>query len=142
MTIAEVLSALQNDRPVVVRDKTFSAASLDELKLDTHETVYWAHGREGLWLSIDPGSEEIKLFEEINEELEPEDDTVVYRGDDYEFSYEGTATIKDDDTGGAMAFREFESADGDIVRITQYEATGDVVISVGTVITEEEIQEA
>lgn len=142
MTISQVLSALQNDEAIVVRDRTFRCSLLEELVLDTHETVYWAHGREGIWLAIDPGSEEIKLFEDIEEELEPEDDTVVYRGDDYELSYEGSANLKDDEAGGSMTLREFESSDGEIIRITEYEATGDVAVAVGKVLTEEEIQEA
>ena len=142
MTIAEVVAALLGDQPIVVRDKTFKISLLEEVVLDTGETVYWAHARDGLWLSVDPGSEEIKLFEDIDEELEPEDDTVVYGGDDYEFSYEGSATLKDDEAGGAMSFREFENTNGNIVRITEYEATADVVRSYGNVITEEEIQEA
>lgn len=142
MTISEVLSALQNDQPVVVRDKTFKPGTLEEILLDTKETVYWVHGRDGIWLSIDPESEEVKMFEDINEELEPEDDVVVYGGDDYEFSYEGSATLKNDEAGGAMSFREFENANGNIVRITDYEATGDSVVSYGVVLTEEEMQEA
>lgn len=142
MTIVEVLSALQDDQPVVVRDKTFKPASVDAILLDTKETVYWVRSRDGIWLSIDPESEEVKMFEDINEELEPEDDVVVYGGDDYEFSYEGSATLKNDEAGGLMSFREFENANGNIVRITEYEATGDVVVSYGNVITEEEMQEA
>src|SRR3989339_1301199 len=142
MTIAEVVSALQNDQPIVVRDKTFKVSTLEEIVLDTGEIVFWAHARDGLWLSVDPGSEEIKMFEDIDEEIEPEDDTVVYGGDDYEFSYEGSATLKEDEAGGAMDFREFENANGGLIRITSYEATGDIVISRGTVLTEEEMQEA
>ncbi|MCR4312293.1 MAG: hypothetical protein NUV56_03340 [Candidatus Uhrbacteria bacterium] len=142
MTIAEVLSALHGDQSIVVRDKTFKPSLVEEIVLDTGEAVCWAHARDGLWLSVDPGSEEIKLFEDIQEELEPEDDTVVYGGDDYEFSYEGAATLKDDDSGGHMSFREFENANGNIVRITEYQATGDVVTSYGNVLTEEEMQEA
>lgn len=142
MTIAEVVSALQNDQLIVVRDKTFKVSTLEEIVLDTGETVFWAHARDGLWLSVDPGSEEIKMFEDIDEELEPEDDTLVYGGDDYEFSYEGSATLKDDEAGGAITFREYENANGNIVRVTEYEATADVMTAYGNVLTEEEIQEA
>lgn len=142
MTISEVLSALQNDQAIVIRDKTFTPKTVDSLLLDTGETVYWAYGKDGLWLSIDPSSEEVMVFEDIDEELEPEDDTVVYQGDDYEFSYEGSATLKEDETGGMMTFRDFENSSGDVIRMTEYEATGDVVISRGHVLTEEEMQEA
>lgn len=143
MTIPEVLDALQSDVPIVVGDKTFEPRGLDAVTLETGETVYWAHEKNGAWLSIDPASDEIILFEDIDEELEPEDDTVVYGGEDYEFSYEGTANITSDDGEDlAMNFREYESPDGDIIRITEEATTGDIRVSLGTKLTEDELQAA
>lgn len=141
MTISEVLEALKNDSPIVVGDTTFETRGLDVLTLATGESVYWASKRDGTWLSIDPSSEEIIMFEEIEEELEPEDDTVVYGGEDYEFSYEDTATLKNDEgEETVLRFREFESADGDIIRMTENESTGDVRVSLGTKLTEDDLQ--
>lgn len=143
MTIKEVLEALKNDCPVVVGDTTFEPRGLDELTLETGDFVYWASKQDGTWLSIDPASDEIIMFEDIDEELEPEDDTVVYGGEDYEFSYEDTATLKSDDgEESVMRFREFESGGGDIIRITESESTGDIRISVGAKLTEEDLQPA
>ncbi len=143
MTIPEVLDALQSDVPVVVGDKTFEPRGLDEVMLETGEAVYWAHEKNGMWLSIDPASDEIILFEDIDEELEPEDDTVVYGGEDYEFSYEGTATMKSEDgEESSMSFREYESPSGDLIRITQEQATGDTRNSLGTKLTEDDLQSA
>lgn len=143
MTIDEVLSALKSDSAVVVGDTTFEPRGVDSVTLETGETVYWAHEGDGSWLSIDPSSDEIILFEDIDEELEPEDETVVYGGEDYEFSYEGTATIKSEDGEEVtMGFREYESAGGDIIRLTDSESTGDKKVSVGTKLTEDELQPA
>lgn len=143
MTIKEVLEALKNDSPVVVGDTTFEPRGLDELTLETGDFVYWASKQDGTWLSIDPVSDEIIMFEDIDEELEPEDDTVVYGGEDYEFSYEDTATLKSEDgEETVMRFREFESSGGDIIRITESESTGDIRISVGAKLTEEDLQSA
>lgn len=143
MTIKEVLEALKNDCPVVVGDTTFEPRGLDELTLETGEPVYWASKADGMWLSIDPSSDEIVMFEDIEEELEPEDDTVVYGGEDYEFSYEDTATLKSDEgEETVLRFREFESADGDIIRMTENESTGDIRVSLGTKLTEDDLQPA
>ncbi len=143
MTINEVLEALQNDCAVVVGDSTFDPRGLDAVTLETGETVYWAYEKDGSWLSIDPSGEEIILFEDIDEELEPEDDVVVYGGEDYEFSYEGTATITSEDgEETVMTFREFESPEGEIIRLTESESTGDTRVSVGTKLTEDELQPA
>ncbi len=142
MTIAEIVAALQEGNSVIVRDKTFHPRSVDTVILDTGENVFWAYGDAGMWLSVDPGGEEIMQFEDIDEELEPEDDVVVYSGNDFEFSYEGSATLKDDETAATYTFREFENADGHRIRITSDEGNGDTTVSSGTVVTEEEIQEA
>lgn len=143
MTIKEVLKALQNDEAVVVGDSTFEPRGVDEVTLETGENVYWAYEKDGSWLLIDPASDEIILFEDINEELEPEDDTIVYGGEDYEFSYEGTATIKSEDGEEvSMGFREFESPAGELIRLTESESSGDTKVSVGTKITEDEMQAA
>ena len=142
MTIDEILSVVQAKGDVVVRDKTFRPRSVETVILDTGETLYWVYGNDGVWLSLDPGGEEIVQFEDINEELEPEDDTVVYGGDDYEFSYEGSATLKDDDTAAMYTFREFENANGKRIRLTEDEGNGDKTVAIGSVVTEEEIQEA
>ncbi len=142
MTIAEVISALQQGAAIVVRDKTFELKTLETAILDTGENVYWAYAKDGMWLSIDPGSEEIVQYEDLNEELEPEDDTVVYGGDDYEFSYEGAATLKDDETAAMFTFREFENSEGRRIRITVDEANTETSVAIGSLVTEEEIQEA
>lgn len=143
MTIKEVLSALKRDEAVVVGDTTFEPRGVDAVTLETGETVYWARKGDGTWLSIDPASDEIILFEDIDEEIEPEDETVVYGGADYEFSYEGTATLTGDEGDETvLRFREFESGSGEIIRITENESTGDTTASVGAKLTEDELQSA
>lgn len=142
MKISEALDLLENDQAIVVRDKTFNPRGVDAVSLETGETVYWVHSREGIWLSLDPEGEEIILFEDIDEELEPEDDIVVYGGEDYEFSYEGTATMSAEDGGKVMTFKEFEDSSGEIIRIMEEESTGDISSAYGTKLTEEDLQEA
>ncbi len=143
MTIKEVLVSLQNDSPVVVGDKTFVPHTVEKITLESGEAVYWAVKKDGTWMSVDPASDEIIMFEDIDEEMEPEDDTVVHGGADYEFSYEDTATMKSEEgEDTVLHFKEFESASGDIIRLTESEATGDVRVSLGTKVTEDELQEA
>jgi hypothetical protein len=142
MMISEIVAALQAETGIIVRDKTFHVRSVETAILDTGENVFWAYSDAGVWLSVDPGGEEIMQFEDIDEELEPEDDVVVYGGNDYEFSYEGSATLKDDETAATYTFREFENSDGRRIRLTTDEGNGDTTVSFGMVVTEEEIQQA
>lgn len=104
--------------------------------------MYWVYTKDGMWLSFDPEGEEIILFEDIDEELEPEDDTVVYGGEDYEFSYEGVAKVDDDDGGITTNFKDYENGDGDVIRIMEDDSTGEKSYAYGVKITEEDLQEA
>jgi hypothetical protein len=142
MKITEALAHLENDQSIVVRDKTFHPRGVEPISLETGETVYWVHSREGLWLSLDPAGEEIILFEDIDEELEAEDDIVVYGGQDYEFSYEGTATMSAEEGGKVLSFKEFEAGSGEIIRIMEEESTGESSYAYGKKLTEEDLQGA
>ncbi len=142
MKLSEALALVQEDESIVVRDKTITPRGVDAVTLETGEKVFWVYTREGMWLSFDPEGEEILLFEDIDEDLEPEDDTVVYRGEDFEFSYEGVAKIEDDDGGSVMNFKEYENSDGNLIRIMEEEATGDMSYAFAIKITEEDLQEA
>lgn len=142
MKLSAALDLVQNDLPIVVRDKTFTPRGVDEARLDTGESIYWVYTKDGMWLSFDPESDEIILFEDINEELEPEDETVVYQGEDYEFSYEGVIRVDDDDGGTTTNFKDYQNTDGDVVRIMEDDATGDKSYAYGVKITEEDLQEA
>ncbi len=142
MLISEALEQVKNDQAIVVRDKTFHPRGVEPITLETGETVYWVQSREGIWLSLDPQGEEIILFEDIDEEVEPEDDIVVYGGQDYEFSYEGTATMSVEEGGKVMSFKEYEAPSGEIVRLIEEESTGDMSAAYGKKLTEEDLQEA
>jgi len=142
MKISAALEILGNDSPIVVRDKTFNPRGVEAVALETGEKVYWIPSVEGVWLSLDPEGEEIVLFEDIDEEVEVEDDIVVYGGEDHELAYEGTATMAAEDGGKTMIFKDYSSSDGEIVRIMEEETTGDKTAAYGIKLTEEDLQEA
>ncbi len=141
MTIAEALKRVQQEQPIIVRDKTFEPTRADEIVLESGETVFWVRAKDGTWLSLDQEGEEVIQFEDIDEEMEPEDDIVVYGGQDYEFSYESKVTLLTDDGGTIMMMREFEGPSA-IIRLIVDESTGDTTASYGRKVNEEELQEA
>lgn len=141
MTIAEALRKVQQEQSIIVRDKTFEPTRADEIVLESGETVFWVRAKDGTWLSLDPEGEEVIQFEDIDEEMEPEDDILVYGGQDYEFSYESKVTLLTDDGGTIMMMREFEGPSA-IIRLIVDESTGDTTASYGRKVNEEELQEA
>lgn len=145
MKVREVLKKFQNDEPVVVRDKTFEPHQIDTFRLETGELIYWIKDGEDLWMSIDLESEEVILFHEVEADVSPSEESVFYAGDDYEFTFETTARVLDEDDPteeiDTVDFRDFERADGRIFRAMEFEVTGDVMTFTGRKITEEELQE-
>ncbi len=141
MTIAEALKKLQEEQPIVVRDKTFEPQRVDEIVLESGEAVFWVHAKDGTWLSLDADGEEVIHFEDIDEEMIPEDEIVVYGGQDYEFSYESKITLLTDDGGTMMVMKEFEGPSA-IIRLIEDESTGDTIASYGRKVNEEELQQA
>jgi hypothetical protein len=142
MDIAAALELLQADEPILVRGRTFEPRTIDPMSLDTGETLFWVYSKDGTWMSIDPEGEEVIFFEDVEEELEPEDDMVVYQGTDYELSYEGVAIPKEVEGSAGFAVRDYESSKGDIVRLIEDSATSDVTGAHGRKVTEDVLQEA
>lgn len=142
MKISEALKALKNDKPILVRDKTVEPHNIDELKLETGEMIYWIKDGEDMWLAIDEVSEEVVLFNEVEADIDPAAESVFYAGDDYEFTFEATAQILDEDgeQQDKVDFKDFERTDGQMLRVMEFEVNGDVQTFVGWKIPEEELQ--
>lgn len=144
MQISEALQALKNGDSIIVRDKTFEPHSIDEFQLETGETVFWVKDGENMWLSIDEGSEEVILFNEIEADIDPAAETIFYGGDDYEFSLEVSAKVLDEDGEeiDQIDFKDFDRGDGQLLRAMEYEVSGDVMVVIGSKISDEELYEA
>jgi len=143
MQIKKALARLLDEQPIVVKNFTFEPDTIDHAKLDTGDSVYWVRNDSGRWLSVDEASDEMILFEEVEEDVNTDDETIVFQNRDFEFSYEGEGTLIDEDGTEleTMQFKDYEG-DGEILRIVEAEVTGDQVVSLGRVVAEAEISEA
>lgn len=144
MDVKKALEYLLQLQAIVINDKTFQPTIINKVNLKTGESQYWIRSNDSVWLSIDPGSDEIRMFEDIDEELEPADETVFYAGEDYELSYEADGKVFDEDGEqiDIVEFKEYESQKGDVLRLTEYEVAADVIQSaIGWTITEADLQE-
>lgn len=142
MQIKKALERLQNDKAILVKNFTFEPDTIDHALLDTGESVYWVRNETGRWLSVDVASEEVFLFEEVEEEIDIEEEVVVFQNRDFEFTYEGIGTLVDDDGVEleSVHFKDYEG-DGDVLRVVASEVTGDQMVSIGRVVAESEISE-
>ncbi|PIX62623.1 hypothetical protein CO057_02645 [Candidatus Uhrbacteria bacterium CG_4_9_14_0_2_um_filter_41_50] len=142
MKVLKALEILKKEQPVIVSGRTFEVHNLVHVILDSAEDVYWIRNGEGRLLSVDPQSEEVILFEELEEELEAYDETLEFRGTDYEFTYEEGGKVLDEDEEEVdhVDFKEYE-ADGEIIRIAEFEVSGEIITLRGSRITEDDLQE-
>lgn len=147
MTIAQLIR-LAPDTNITVSNKPFACAGSCILSLDGDGKRSWIFEEDGGMLAVCAEDEEIISFESIDEEMEPEGGMILYRGKEFEFSYEdagavskaaGDVEAEDDDR---YAFSDYESDEGEIVRLVTNENTGEVKGFFGRMVVEEDIAEA
>lgn len=143
MNVKDILELLQDDKEVVVAGKTFEPTAFDEVRLETGESIYWVRDGAGVWLSVDPESEEVILFDDIEGDFDPSEDALIYNGEDFEFSYEGDGKFTEDgEELDKVLFRDYEGPDGRIIRLAESMANNEVTASLGRKVPEEELQAA
>jgi hypothetical protein len=103
------------------------------------------HNADGGLLAISPDDEEVVSFDRVEEELEPQGEVILYRGKEYEYSYEDAGTVSEVD-GDAdatvedrLTFSDYESEDGELIRAVTSENTGETQTYLGNLVVEEDI---
>ncbi len=143
MKVQKALKFLKDGVNVAINDKTFIPEEVQEVKMETGEMVYWILDGGDLWLSIDSESDEVIFFNKIDDEIDVSLDGILYAGEDYELSLEMKgAIVGEDGESEQVLVREFENESGEIFRAVEYSVTGEVRLSFGRIVTEDELQEA
>lgn len=95
-----------------------------------------------MWVAIDEESEEVVLFNEVEADVDPMQEAVFYAGDDYELTLETSATVldEDEDESDRVDIKDFERSDGQVLRVMEFEVTGEIMTLIGWKIPEEEIR--
>jgi len=144
MTIAELLR-LKPATSITVLNKPFSYVGTRALALDGDGELSWLFEEDGNVLAVLAKDEEIIFFEGIDEDLDPQSGMILYRGKEFEFSYEDAATVTkitgdaEGEEGDRYSFSDYEADDGNVVRLVTNENTGEVRSYYGVTIVEEDI---
>lgn len=132
---------------VTVFNKPFTYVGYAQIELDSGHRLRWLYDDEGRMLSVSPQDEEIILFHEIDDELEPEEEILMYQGKEYQFDYEDAGNVLESD-GEAVAeeedrflFSDYQMQGGEIVRLIENESTGESSAYVGTYASDEDVAE-
>lgn len=145
MTIKDLLS-LELSGSVSVFNHPFTYVGRSELTLDDESVVYWLYSDDDEMLSVSPDEEELVLFEQLEDEIEA-DDSIFFRGKEYEFNYENAGKISDVDgtaeteMDDRYLFTEYQSAEGERLRLITNENTGEVSAYLGRTVSEDDLTE-
>ena len=145
MTLSELLS-LPLGETVSVFNQPFTYVGRSEVTLDDGSKMYWLFNDEDGMLSVAPAEEELVTFDHLEDEVEA-DDSVFLHGKEYEFSYEGAGKITSSDGESQMEnddrylFNEYESSDGEKLRIVSNENTGETDAYLGRIVSEDDLNE-
>jgi len=145
MTLSELLS-FPIGETVSVFNQPFTYVGRVEVILDDGSKMYWLFNDEDGMLSVAPDEEELITFDHLEDEVEA-DDSVFLHGKEYEFSYEGAGKITSSDgesqmeTDDRYLFNEYESSDGEKLRIVSNENTGETDAYLGRIVSEDDLNE-
>ena len=144
MTIDQIITAAIGSE-YTVHNEPFAYAGRADLTLDGGDMRHWLYTADGDLLAVAPEDEEIILFKLLEEEIEPQGDTVVYGGKEYEFNYEdsGVVSLVDGDAAeeseDRLTFSEYQSEDGERIRLVTSENRSETSVYLGTTAVEEDI---
>jgi len=145
MTIKDLLR-LELGETVSVFNKPFLYNGKARITLDNETKLYWYFDDEDGMLAIAPEEEELLLFTQIDEELEP-DEVVLFQNKEYEFTYEDAGVVAETDgetiieEGDRYLFSDYQSADGELIRLVSNENTGETIGYVGRIVSEDDLTE-
>lgn len=146
MTIRDLFKLHLGDS-INIFHKPFVYVGHAEIDLDNGKRMRWIYDDEGSVLSVAPEDEELILFKDIEEELEPDDDTIVFHGKDFEFetevngnvvNIEGESVAEEDEH---YILTDYQSPDSEVVRVASNENNGDNLMYFGKYVTEDDIAE-
>jgi hypothetical protein len=140
------LTQLQPGTDITVANNAFSCGGRAVITLEGADRRFWIFNTDGGMLSVAPNDGEIIQFQEIDEEVEPEGEMVLFRNKEYEFSYEDVGTMSegegktDGEVEDQLTIADYEAEDGEVVRIVTNQNTGDQSAYLGNTVVEDDIQ--
>lgn len=115
--------------------------------LDNGETLHWFVDAEDHILTVASEEEELVFFRLVETDLEPQEERIIYEGVEYEYSYDDSGYVKDGsgetllDEDDHITFADYESSEGNILRVVTDEDTGEHFVLLGQVIAEDDVNE-
>lgn len=146
MTIEDILHHLEPGDELTVFNEPFSYKSKAVITLDGGDMSYWLFSDEENLLAVSPDNEEIVFFRFVEESLEPQDNIILFSGEEYELSYEDSGVVSEiegelnAEEDDRFEIADYQAEDGNTVRLLSNETNGEVSIYFGRIVVEDDIQ--
>lgn len=141
----DALLTLEPDSELTISNEPFTYSGKASVTLEGGDALVWLFQADGAMLAISPSDEELMFYRQLDEALEPENETIGWQGKEYEFSYEDVGSVTDAegdcpvDSDERYGFSDYESSGGERIRLVRNDSTGDVMTFVGVVVGEEDV---
>lgn len=130
---------------LMIDNEPFTHSGKATIELDGGDVRHWMFNADSGMLAVSPDDEELMMYRQLDEEIEPENETVGYHGKDYEFSYEDVGTVSTVEGDAQVesderyAFTDYESDDGETIRLVRNENTGETLAFIGSLVGEDDV---
>lgn len=118
-----------------------------QIEIDDGAKLRWFYDDEGNLFSVSLKDEELIFFKEIDDEVEPEGDTVVFKDKEYEFTSEDAGVVMDTngesvaEVNDTFLVSDYQTPEGEILRIINNEETGENLVYLGRYVSEDDVTE-
>jgi hypothetical protein len=143
----EDLSQLPLGTEIMVANESFTHIGYLTVVLEGGDETRWMKGESEDLLIVNPQTEEVRLLHPILEEIDPEAEHVMFRSEQYTFSYEDEGVVDDlegdvlSDPEDEYHIYEYESDDGDLVFLVHNETTDEMEAYAGKPVFVDDIYE-
>jgi len=143
----EDLSTLPLGTEIMVANESFSHIGYLTVVLEGGDETRWMKGEREDLLIVNPQTEEVRLLHPILEEIDPEEEHVMFRSEQHTLSYEDEGVVGDlegdvlSDPEDEFHMYEYESDDGDLIFLVHNETTDEMDAYVGKPVFLEDIYE-
>ena len=145
MKIEKILQLNPGTR-ISVLNQPFIYMGRSEITLDDGSKLFWLYNDDEGMMTVVPTDEELVLFENVDEEIETSE-TIFFRSKEFEFNYEDAGNVTGIDGESVTEeedrylFSDYQSSDGEVLRIISNENTGERGVFFGKTVAEEDVAE-
>jgi PAS domain-containing protein len=145
MTINDILEHATPGKKLQVLNSPFVYDGKVTITLEGGDKLFWIFAEDDRMLSVNPSTEEVVSFMPLEETVEGDTEAVMHHGDEYEFSYEDKGRVElaedgaDYDENAEITFKDFESEDGEIIRLATSTHLEDPINFIGQATLEDDI---